>query len=132
MRYCRIIEDADDVGERVGLAKRHERRGIFLPVFLQAADIHVFDRGERDFLGLEKLRELRNSRIGNTGNADMSLSRLRARFHARSCEDSKQTCLADLRQSYNSSLHEFVILARARGSSECPQPKSRNDIRSII
>ena len=48
VRHGGILEQPHDVRERVRLAQRDERRRIFLAIFLQAADIDVFDRGVGD------------------------------------------------------------------------------------
>ncbi len=112
VRHRRILEQSHDVRQRVGLAQRYKRRGIFLAIFLQPADIHVLDRRVRDFLRLERLGKLRHARIRHardphvrlTGNASPGCG-------GGPREYPEQTRLPYLWQSDNSCLHKRTIVA---------------------
>ena len=77
------------MGQGVGFAQRDERRGIFLAIFLQAADVDVFDGRERVFLGLENFGQRQDARVRHFGDADVRLIGRAAAFDLRTGEDAE-------------------------------------------
>ena len=116
VRHGGIVEDAQHVRQRVHFAQRREDGGIARAALGHAADVHVVDGGVGHLARLVERGELIDARLGNACDADVR-GRARGFFvEVRARENSKQSGLADLRKSDDSSLHGPRMVAQ-RGAA---------------
>ena len=107
MRHRRIVKHPHHVRQRVHIAQMRRVSAVLQRLLPDRAHIHIFDRGVRKLLRVVKRGQPVQSVVRNLGHADVRLARIRARLirKMRLGQNTKQRCLAHLRQANNASFH---------------------------
>ena len=115
MRNGRIVEGADHMGKRVHLAKVRRIGRILERLLSNGPDIDVLDRSVRQLFRIVERGQPIKPVVRNLGDANVSLARVRVCLLREMGlgQNTKQRCLAYLRQADNSGLHKgsFWLLA---------------------
>jgi hypothetical protein len=129
VRHGGIFEDAEDMGERVHIAKRSEDGGVAGRDFMKAADVHVLNYSVGDLLGVEERSELVETRLGDFGDADVSGGGGGLGVEMGFGEDAEEGGLADEREADDAGLHKRGIVTRpeARFVTRVPWPVNSDD-----
>ena len=111
MRDRGIVENPHHVRQRIHVAQMRGVGTVFQRLLADGAYVHVFDGRMREFLRVVKRGQAIEAIVRNLGHADMRLARIGASLirKMRLGENSKQRCLAHLRQADNAGFHRKLL-----------------------
>ena len=89
MRYGIVFKGADDVSDRVHLAKVAEIAGFFEGILADCAEVNIFNRGVSQFFRIVLSGQPVEAIVGNLGDSDMSIARVRGSRYVRLGENPK-------------------------------------------
>ncbi len=107
MGYCRIVEGANHVGQRVDLAQVAKVSRLLQCFLANGADIDVFDRRMSQLLGIVESGQAIQAIVGYLGHSHMRLARVgKGVFGERRLgQNAEQRCFAYLRQANDAGFH---------------------------
>ena len=97
MRHRGIVENAQDVRERIDLTQGRQHGGIACAVAHDSTHINVLHRGVRHLAGLVERGELLDARLRHARHANVGGAASGFFLQVRSRQNAEKSCFADLR-----------------------------------